>query len=248
MQIGVLGGAGVAGAATVQELESRGHQVRVLSRRSGFDVTAAASSAAALEGLDALVDCLNPSKTTTGAARAVLVDGLRETLAVAARAGVRHVVSLSIVGIEGLPLGYYRVKLEQEGVVRSAPIPGTVVRATQFPQLFDLAWSATRRAGVIPAPHGQVAPIDPRDVAIVLAEAVEAGPDGPREVAVRGPEVLDIRDLAASWKAARRSKRPVLPLPALGGALRSIAAGDLVPDGLPVRGRGWSQWLAESAR
>ncbi len=232
MEIGVLGGAGVAGSAAARELRARGHAVRVLSRRSGFDVTEPAASA--LEGLDALVDCLNPSKTTTKAARAVLVDGLRATLQLAADQGVGHVVSLSIVGIDELPIGYYRVKLEQESVVHAAPIPGTVVRATQFPQLFDQAWNATKRLGLIPAPRGPVAPIDPRDVARVLADVVEEGPGGEPVRQIRGREIVDLRQLAQDWKSTQGSKRPVLRFPALGGALKAIARGDLVDESIPT--------------
>lgn len=244
MEIGVLGGAGVAGSVTVDELRRRGHTVRALSRRSGFDVTTPHRAAQVFEEVDALVDCLNPTRTTAKPARAVLVDGLRETLNLAARHGTRHVVSLSIVGIEQLPVSYYRVKLEQEQVVREAPIAGTVVRATQFPALFDAAWNATRRLGVIPAPGGPVAPIDPRDVAAVLADAVEAGPDGPRSVTVRGPDIVDLRDVARGWKAARGSRRPIVPLPAAGGLFKAIAAGSLVDASIPASSRGWSAWLA----
>lgn len=235
MRIGILGGKGVAGSAAAAELAARGHDVVVLSRRTGFDVTAPSASAAALQGLDALVDCLNPSKTTEAASRALLVDGLRATLEAAASHGVRQVVSLSIVGIDDVPIGYYRVKLEQEALVQSAPIPGTVVRATQFPELFDLAWGATKRLGLIPAPRGPIAPIAPRDVAAVIAEVVEAGPDAAAaRVQIRGAEIVDLREYARRWKQTHGSRRPVLPLPALGGTLRAIARGDLVDASIPT--------------
>ncbi|MBO9532239.1 MAG: SDR family oxidoreductase [Solirubrobacteraceae bacterium] len=243
MHVGVLGGTGVAGSATVAALERRGDAVRVLSRRKGFDVTA--PSPAPLAGLDALVDCLNPSKTTAAAARAVLVDGLRETLAIAVGVGVGHVASLSIVGIDHLGLGYYRVKLEQEQVVAESGIPATILRATQFPDLFDLAWGATKRLGVIPAPRGAVAPIDPRDVGERLAELVEAGPpaDALQREAIRGPQVVDLRQVAHDWKRVRGSRRPLLPVPAF-GALGAVARGDLVDESAPTSEHGWDAWLA----
>ncbi len=233
MKIGVLGGTGTAGSAAVTELLSRGHDVRVLSRGTGFDVTAPEASPGKLDGLDALVDCLQPSKTSTKAARAVLVDGLGRTLETAAAAGVDHVVSLSIVGIDGLPLGYYRMKLEQEALVRSGPLPGTVVRATQFPALFDQAWGATKLMGSIPAPRGPVAPIEPSDVAVALADAVEEGPSA-ADRQIRGAEIVDLRQVARDWKRANGSRRPVVPLPAIGGALKAIARGDLVDPSIPT--------------
>ena len=228
MEIGVLGGMGTAGSAVVTELERRGHAVRVLSRRTGFDATDPAAAEHALLGLGAIVDCLQPSKTDKAGSRALLVDGVRATLAAAASAGVGHYVCLSIVGIDHFSFPYYEAKVEQEGLVLGGPLPGTVVRATQFPELFDGAWGATRRFGIIPAPRGPIAPITPAQVAMVLADAVEGGPGGEPRRQVRGDEVVDLRTYARTWKAAHGSRRPVLPLPALGGALKAIADGKLV--------------------
>lgn len=234
MKVGVLGGTGTAGSAVAAALQDRGHDVVVLSRSTGFDATSPEAGASALTGLDALVDTLQPAKTTTKASRGLLVDGLRRTLELAADAGVGHVVSLSIVGIDALPLGYYRVKLEQEAVVRASRVPGTVVRATQFPQLFDQAFGATKALGVIPAPRGPVAPIDPRDVGEVIADAVDRGPAAGPLVQVRGADIVDLRDVARDWKRAHGSRRPVLPLPAVGAALKAIARGDLVDAAIPT--------------
>lgn len=243
MKIGVLGGTGTGGSAAVRELLERGHDVRVLSRGTGFDVTAPEASPGKLDGLEVLVDCLQPSKTSAKAARAVLVDGLGRTLNAAAAAGVGHVVSLSIVGIDGLPFSYYRIKLEQEVLVRSGPVPGTVVRATQFPALFDQAWGATKPLGTIPAPRGLVAPIAPDDMAVALVDAVEAGPGG-GDRQIRGAEIVDLRQVASDWKRARGSRRPVVPLPAVGGALKAVAAGDLVDEAIPAAPRGWSDLIS----
>jgi uncharacterized protein YbjT (DUF2867 family) len=238
MEIGVLGGKGTAGSAVVAELERRGHVVRVLSRRTGFDATSPASSVEALQGLDAIVDCLQPTKTDGKSSRALLVDGVRATLEVARDAGVGHYVCLSILGIERFSFPYYRAKVEQERVVLEGPVPASVVRATQFPELFDQAWTATRKLGVIPAPRGLVAPVAPKDVAVVLADAAEGRPGERPRREVRGAETVELRRLAKDWKRKNGSKRPLLPLPALGGALRAIADGALVTEAAQVAGGG----------
>lgn len=244
MRIGVLGGRGVAGAAAVAELSRRGHEVRALSRATGVDVATATGLPAALAGLDAVVDCLGSAGSGDAAARPILVDGLRRALAAAAEARVAHAVSLSIVGCERVPLAYYRVKVDQEAVVRAAPLPATIVRATQFPSLLDGAWRAARRTGAIPVVPGVVAPVDPRDVALVLADAVEAGPDGPPRC-VCGPQDLTVGELARGWKQATGSRRPIVRLPAATAALKAVAGGALV-DRRAARGtRTWAAWLAE---
>jgi uncharacterized protein YbjT (DUF2867 family) len=236
--VGVLGATGTAGSATMSELRARGHDVAGL-RRPDVDVVTGQGLDTAFAGLDAVVDCLNaPPK----GARAVLVDGVRRALAAAADAGVAHAVSLSIVGCDRVPLGYYRVKVEQEAAVRAAPLATSVVRATQFHGLVDYTFRATRRAGVLPAPRGVLQPVDIRDVAAAVADTVERGPGA--NVTLAGPEILDIRELARSWRAARGSRRPVLPLPAAGAVLRAIAAGGLTDPGAPRGTRTWADYLA----
>jgi uncharacterized protein YbjT (DUF2867 family) len=54
----------------------------------------------------------------------------------AARAGVSHVVFISIVGVDRNPhFPYYRAKLDAESVVERSPVPWTILRATQFHEL-----------------------------------------------------------------------------------------------------------------
>ncbi|MDO9352952.1 MAG: hypothetical protein Q7T55_04620 [Solirubrobacteraceae bacterium] len=239
MVIGVLGGMGTAGSAVVAELEQRGHAVRVLSRRTGFDATVPDRVAEVLGGVDVIIDCLQPSKTDGKSSRALLVDGVRATLGVAEAAGVGHYVCLSIVGIDRFSIPYYRAKVEQERAVLDGPVPGSIVRATQFPELLDRVWEATRRFGVIPAPRGVAAPITPAEAAVVLVDAAESMPGAQPRREVRGRETIELGSLAREWKRRHGSRRPVVPLPVLGGALKAIADGALVggaarvPSGLP---------------
>src|SRR3954447_26460051 len=153
MRVGVLGATGTAGSAVAAELLSRGHEVLRLGRRGAdrqADVVSGEGLDEAFAGLDAVVECLNAKGTKPAVVRPVLIDGVRAALAAAAGAGVDHAVSLSIVGCDRVPMAYYKVKVEQEGVVREAGLPTTVVRATQFHQLVDFALGATKRLGIIP--------------------------------------------------------------------------------------------------
>lgn len=57
----------------------------------------------------------------------------RNILAAEAAAGVKHHVALSVVGNEKLPdSGYFRAKIAQENLIKTSPVPYTIVRATQF--------------------------------------------------------------------------------------------------------------------
>ncbi|WP_176735793.1 SDR family oxidoreductase, partial [Actinacidiphila rubida] len=87
---------------------------------------------AALESVDVVIDVSNV--TTVGRRRSEAFFGTagRNLLAAGEKAGVRHHVALSIVGIDRVALGYYQGKLLQEKLVRTGPVPWTVLRATQF--------------------------------------------------------------------------------------------------------------------
>lgn len=129
------------------ELRSRGHDVRVLSRSSPeyrVDLTTGEGLAEALAGCDAVVDASNSQSSAKQAAR-TLVEGSRRLLAAEEAAGVGHHVCVSIVGCDQLPMGYFKVKADQEAVVEHGPVPWTVVRATQFHELMDMAFTAGAR-------------------------------------------------------------------------------------------------------
>src|ERR1700754_5013984 len=121
--VAVVGGTGTLGALLVRELLARGATVRVLSRNATdvpagaahhrVDLTSGEGLAEALAGVDAVVDAANSTK----AAEDVLVAGTRRLLEAEAAAGVTHHVAISIIGIDQVPMKYYRAKLAQEEAV-----------------------------------------------------------------------------------------------------------------------------------
>lgn len=246
MRIAVVGATGTAGTPIAAELERGGHEVRRLSRGSethpvnlltgeGLDV--------ALKGCEAVVDASN----ATGSAkksRALLVDGGRRLLEAEARAGVGHHVCLSIIGIDRVPIAHYGVKQEQEELVREGLVPWTILRATQFHQLIDWAFSATARARFLPRIGAPLQPIDPAEVATLAAE-IAVGEPRLRTTTMAGPQVEPIADLAQAWKSARGKRALLLPIPLTGKAGISLRAGGLTDPKADHRGtRTFGDWLA----
>ena len=183
MKIAIAGATGSIGAPVAAELIKRGHGVRALSRRSEqhpVDLETGAGLAGALEGCDALVDASNGGPAEK-AARAVLIEGGRRLLDAAAEAGIRHHVCISIVGIEAVPLPYYRVKVEQEGQVEASGVPYSIVRATQFHTLLDGLFTAASRYRLLPGGAARIQPVDP----IQVAEVIAAWPRASRRAGAR---------------------------------------------------------------
>jgi uncharacterized protein YbjT (DUF2867 family) len=236
MRIAITGGTGTIGREVALTLYDRGHEVRVLSRNgpTPVDLTDGRGLAAALEGVDAVVDACN------GQRRALLVDGTRRLLAAEAGAGVRHHVAISIVGIDRAPGRYYALKREQEAVVKAGDMPWSIVRATQFHPLMDSLLRTASRFGISPSSTARVQPVDPRELALVLADAVEAAPSG-ATTEFAGPEILTLRELACQWRRATGSRALPLriPLP------RSLREGVLTSAGAWRGETTFAAWLRE---
>lgn len=209
MNIAVIGGTGRIGARLVRVLTAAGHEAVPHARSTGLDVHSGAGLDSALEGADVVVDTTG-SPTTDEAAidfYQVTTDNL---LAAAQKSGVRHAVVLSIVGIdEASPyVPYYRAKIRQEDVLRSGPIPYSIVRATQFFEFIDTIMSWTTEAGTVHLPTTRMQPIAADDVAAALADVATGTPlMGIRNIA--GPEVFPLDELGRMALAARGDHRTV---------------------------------------
>ena len=158
--------------------------------------------------------------------------------------GDRHLVYVSIVGIDRVPTGYYRAKLAAEAEIARAP-KHTIARITQFhPFVAEIA-AKLACSPVVPLPAAPLQPIDVADAALALADHAEGGPAG-RVVDLGGPEVVAFDALARRWLARHGYRRLFVPLPLFGATGRGLAEGGLTcPDGR--RGvRTFDSWLADS--
>jgi len=248
VRIAVVGATGAAGRPIAAELERRGHEVRRLSRGSAehpVDLLSGRGLDAALEACEAVVDASNAGPAR-GAARGLLVEGGGRLLAAGERAGVGHHVCLSIVGIERVPLGYYQVKVEQERVVCESNVPHSIVRATQFHGLIAGAFAALGRFRILPRLEAPLQPIDPAEVARVVAAVAEGGPQEMTSVA--GPEISTVSELARAWRERTATRAALVPVPAVGAAGRALRAGALTDPAPEHRGTAtFEEWLAQHA-
>ncbi|MEV6788060.1 NAD(P)H-binding protein, partial [Streptomyces sp. NPDC051098] len=167
----VTGGTGTLGTLVSARLRRDGHDVRVLSRRAqpyAVDLRDGTGLDAAVEGVDAIVHCATSPRGGDDRSAARLLTAAR-------RAGVGHLIYISIVGVDRVPLGYYRVKREVEQLIERSGASGgpgwTVLRTTQFHELVLSLLAGASRLPVLPLPSGvRVQPVDAGEVADRLAE------------------------------------------------------------------------------
>ncbi|HTU04393.1 MAG TPA: NAD(P)H-binding protein, partial [Trebonia sp.] len=177
MRIAVAGATGRIGQLTVAALERGGHQTVQVSRKAGVDAYTGDGLDGALRGVDAVIDATN----TPVQDEAEIVDFFgtitRTLLAAEERAGVRHHVLLSIVGIDhGQRVPHYAGKREQERLVTAGRVPWSIVRATQFHDFGAMVAGWTEKDGTATIAPLLVQPIALPDVADVLADVATGAP------------------------------------------------------------------------
>jgi hypothetical protein len=182
----VTGATGTLGIPTVTRLRAAGHDVRALSRRSGpglttGDLLTGAGIREAVAGADTVLHL------ATGPRGKGDVEATRTLIDAAAAADVRHVVLISIVGIDDIPLGYYRDKVVIERLVQESGVPHTILRATQFHSFVAAMFTAQRRSPVVLAPSIPLQPIAVEEIADRLVELAGSPPCG-RAADIGGPE------------------------------------------------------------
>ena len=247
MRIAVAGGTGVVGRYVVQAVDALGHDSVVLTRRRGVNLQTGSGLDAALEKVDALIDVTNVDTMRAKPAIEFFDTTTSNLLAAAARAGVGHVVALSIVGVDRVELGYYLGKRRQEELLLAGgvPVPTSVLRATQFHEFAGQVLS--RMSGpvaVIPTMRSQ--PVAAREVGVALAE-LAAGPAVGLAPELAGPQPEAVADMARRQLRALGSRRRVVEVRMPGNAGRAAAEGALLPTGDGPRGvQTFAEWLTSS--
>jgi uncharacterized protein YbjT (DUF2867 family) len=251
MRILVTGGTGVLGREVVASAEAAGHTVRVGSRgprHAGIpagrewavmELASGAGMDEAVAGVDGVIHAASDPKNSRAD-----VDGTRALVAACRRGGVGHLVYVSIVGIDRIPMRYYQHKLAAEEIVADGGVPWSILRATQFHPFIDqLLTSASRVPLVMALPAGfHVQSVDVAEVARRLLRCIDDGPGG-RLPDFGGPEAMPLREAAREWRAARGVKKPLLSIPLPGRAAAALRAGaNTVPSGEHGTLR-WRDWL-----
>lgn len=245
MSITITGGTGTLGRRVVETLRAAGQSPSILSRRPGADhVVADLQTGAGLpQALDGTETVLHLATNRRSDARAT-----QHLLDAARAAGVRHLVYVSIVGVDAVPLGYYRSKLACEELIAGSGVPYTIVRATQFHEFVADFLRPQRRLPRVITLDVPVQPISTTAVAERLAALATTAPAHGRVDDLGGPEVLPLAEFARQWVEARGAapevaRRRVVEWH-LPGRLAAAYRAGLHTTGVPGPGIPFAEWAA----
>lgn len=244
MKIAVAGGTGQAGAAAVAAARERGHDVVVLARAAGVDLVTGSGVAAALEGVDVIIDASgvqgkdDPTAFHEAVTRSLTVEG--------SRAGVRHLVVLSIVGCDRVPsFALYAGKVAQERATAGAGIPFTISRATQFHEFARQVWGFAKAGPVHFAPRGRTQPVAVREVGARLVDLAEGAPADGRAPDFAGPREEALGDMVRAYAKAAGQRGLIVPVSLPGEFGRAQREGWLLPGDDAVLGtQTFAEWIA----
>ncbi|MFE2725563.1 SDR family oxidoreductase [Kitasatospora sp. NPDC059327] len=247
----VTGATGVLGREVLERALRTGLPVRALTRRteppgtagvSWFtgDLTGGTGLAEAFTGVRTVVHCASDTRRYRND-----VPAFQHLLDAAKRAGVAHIVNISIIGVDRIPFPYYRIKLQGERLLAESGIGWTTLRAAQFPALLDAALRVLSKSPVVPMPSGtDCQPVDQGEVAGRLVELALGEPAG-RVPDMAGPTVYSAARLARDWTRAAGKRRLVLPVFVPGRIGAGFRSGALTAPGRAVGVRTWEEYLAD---
>lgn len=233
MRVAVAGGTGHIGRLVVDRLDGSGHEAVVLSRSAGIELMTGDGLVDALAGVEAVVDVTSTTTVDRDEAQEFFGTATRNLVEAEEKVGVRHHVVLSIVGIDRVDgNAHYAGKRRQEEVARTAPVPASVLRATQFHDFAEMVVGWARDGDSATIAPLLVQPVADADVAAVLVELATGEPRD-QMVELAGPEPQDLVDMARRTLAARGEE--IRLVPTWQGLFGSEMAGEVLLPGPDAR-------------
>jgi len=240
----VTGGTGFVGSHLIRQMRQEGLIVRAVVRNPEKaqslrnlgvevvpgDVADKTSLENAVQGIERVVHLVGIIQEAPGVTfRGVHVDGTRNLVEAARKAGVRHFLFQSALGTRANAKSqYHRTKWEAEELVRNSGIPSTVLRPSLIygpGDQFTIRLSEMIRLSpvlpIIGSGRSKVQPIFINDVVACIVKAVTSDAYLNELYELGGPEQLTYEEVTRAIAAALGVSRPTLHLPLL--FMRSMA-------------------------
>ncbi len=178
-KIAVAGATGRLGRPTVEILRERGHEVVPISRGDGVDVITGRGLAAALEGVDLIIDAATGPSPDQAEATEFFTTAVRNLQQAGAESGVEGILLVSIIGADHFNTGYNAAKVVQERAHLDGPVAARILRAAQFHEFVEQLVEWGRQGDVSYVPEMRTQLVAARSVAEALADRVDEADSAP---------------------------------------------------------------------
>ena len=244
MKIVVIGGTGLIGSQVVTGLKDLGHEVIAASPSSGVNTISGEGLSEVLQGAEVVVDVPNSPSFEEKAVMDFFTTSEKNLLAAAKLAGVKHLVALSIVGVDREGANpYFLAKLAQENLIKSSGISYSLLRATQFYEFVGgIAASGTVGDEIHVSP-AVFQPVASSDVVAALVNIANSAPlNGTAEVA--GPEKIALDEIVKQYLKLKGDTSVVITDPSAFYFGAAVNDSTLVPGENPIIGRyTYKEWI-----
>ena len=236
MKILVTGGTGVIGEGVIPELIARGHSVRLLSRHAKDDarqwpgvepfagnVADASSLERAADACDAVLHIVGIAEEhpPEGTFQKINVDGTRNVIEEARRAGAKRFVYVSSLGADVGESDYHKSKLAAERLLeQTQDLSWTIVRPGNVygpgDEVMSLILKMVRSSPVVPVVdrgNQQFQPIWHEDLAKILATVVERTDLDRQVLEAAGPDITTMTDIVERFREITGRTVVTVPVP-----------------------------------
>jgi uncharacterized protein YbjT (DUF2867 family) len=241
------------GHHVVDLLSTGGHEVVEISRSNGVDIITGHGLAKALAGVETLIDAASGPSPEQEDATKFFVNAARNLQEAGTRASVKHIVVISIIGIDRFTAGYMAAKVAHETAMLLGPIPVSILRAAQFHEFVDqfVTWGMRGDVSYVPRMRTQL--VVARSVAEALVTlALNPAPPALGSapiVEIAGPRAENLVDMAVKLAAKRGYPRRIEAASDTGDPDQALyESGGLLPGPHSIlAGPTFEKWLASEA-
>ena len=249
-KVAVAGATGRVGRYVVEALREAGHEVVPMSRSTGVDVISGDGLAAALAGVESVVDAATGPSPEQQPATEFFTAAARNLQEAARQSGAQRMIMVSIIGCDRFAGGYEAAKVAHERAHAAGAVPVQILRAAQFHELVAQMVEWGTQGDVCYVPRMRIAPIAAKSVGQALADlAVGGGPQGAPGATgapvaeIAGPRIENLTDLAALLVSKRGDAVQIEGVsdPATAGLYEND--GLLPGPGAVIAGPAFADWL-----
>jgi uncharacterized protein YbjT (DUF2867 family) len=229
LKVLVTGATGQLGLALLNQLKDTDYQIKITSRRKPenvyfnwvyCDFLTGEGIEEAVNDVDVVIHAATSPRKNSDI---IDVSGLKKFLDFSQ--DIQHFIYPSIVGIEDIPMKYYRNKYQAEELLNNSSVPHSIVRATQFHSFVEnlfLTKPLLKRYLVPGDIKFQSVHVD--DYAAHLIKIISVGPQG-KTADFGGPEILTLREMTEMKIKVNNESKKVFNLSFPGKLYKSFLEG-----------------------